>query len=221
MATEPTSGARLQEALGGLGHGSSIDRVRADIAWLAEQGLVELGEVGELYVRSRIIFEGYHKRPEATAAGARNGFYSVGDMARRDEQGFYYLADRKTDMIVSGGANIYSAEVEAALHEHPAIDEAAVIGVPDERLQEAVKAYVVLEPGQTLTAEDVQAFCATRIASFKKPRQVEFVRYLPKNPTGKILKRELREWHGGKLPDEARPESAPPPPPGATARTDS
>ncbi|HEV8320699.1 MAG TPA: AMP-binding protein [Myxococcota bacterium] len=167
------------------------------------------GEVGEVFVRNTMIFEGYYKRPDATAAGARGGFYSVGDMARRDADGYFTLADRKTDMIVSGGANVYSAEVEAALHEHPGIDEAAVIGVPDERLQEAVKAYVVLEPGAVLTGEEVQAFCATRIASFKKPRHVEFVRYLPKNPTGKILKRDLREWHKGARPADADPAWTP------------
>jgi len=201
---------QMQQNIGALG----VPFPGCDIRLLAASGEeVPPGEVGELYVRSKNVFEGYHKRPDATAAGARNGYYSVGDMARRDDDGYYYLADRKTDMIVSGGSNIYSAEVEAALHEHPAIDEAAVIGVPDERLQEAVKAYVVLEPGQTLSAEEVQAFCATRIASFKKPRHVEFVRYLPKNPTGKILKRELREWHAAGAPPDSVPAAQ------START--
>jgi len=114
---------------------------------------------------------------------------------RRDEEGFIYVVDRKKDMIISGGENIYSAEIEAVLLTHPKIKEAAVIGVPDPKWGEAVKAFVVLEPGKKATAEEVIEFCLENLARFKRPKLVEFIPALPRSATGKVLKRELRARH--------------------------
>jgi acyl-CoA synthetase (AMP-forming)/AMP-acid ligase II len=150
------------------------------------------GTPGELWASSEYLVEYYHK-PEATAKNMREGFFTVGDVAYRDAEGFYYICDRKIDMVISGGVNIYPAEIEALLTAHPAIADVAVIGVPDERWGEAVKALVVLRPGMSATAEEVIAFCAARLADYKKPRSVDFVPELPRSPTGKLLKNTIRE----------------------------
>ncbi|NQU06992.1 MAG: long-chain-fatty-acid--CoA ligase [Candidatus Abyssubacteria bacterium] len=171
----------------------------ADIKLLDSQGReVGPGEVGELYASNPFLMQEYYKNPEATEKGTRGLYFSVGDMARRDEEGFYYIVDRMQDMIISGGSNIYPAEIEEVLHSHPKIQEAAVIGVPDEKWGESVKAIVVLKPGQTATEEDIIEYCRENAASYKKPRSVSFVDELPRNPSGKILKRVLREeyWEG-------------------------
>jgi fatty-acyl-CoA synthase len=154
--------------------------------------LVGPGEVGELYVRNSMLISGYHRNAEATEKAQRDGFFSVGDLARTDSDGFVYLESRKHDMVISGGVNIYPREIEDHLHTHPAVLEAAVVGVPDDDWGESLKAFVVARPGARLTAADVVEHCRSALADYKRPRQVEFLDALPRNPTGKVLKRDLR-----------------------------
>lgn len=150
---------------------------------------------GEIVVRSEANMLGYWQKPELTAKTLINGWMHTGDVAVWDEEGYVFIVDRAKDMIISGGENIYSTQVEAAIHQHPAVLEAAVIGVPDDEWGEAVMAYVVLKPGEQATANDIIATARTHLASYQKPRKVEFVDSLPKAPTGKILKRDLRDQH--------------------------
>jgi len=152
--------------------------------------------VGEAIYRGPNIMKEYYNDPEVTAAAFRNGWFHSGDLIRQDEEGFIYVVDRKKDMIVSGGENIYPAEVEEVLYKHPKILEAAVIGVHDEQWGENVKAIVVTKPGQTLTEEEVIEFCKEHLASYKKPRSVDFIDALPRNPAMKVLKTVLREKYG-------------------------
>jgi fatty-acyl-CoA synthase/long-chain acyl-CoA synthetase len=153
---------------------------------------------GELFVRSASVFADYYKQHDKYEADMRGDFHTVGDIAYRDDEDFYFICDRKKDMIISGGMNIYPAEIEAALETHPDIYEAAVFGIPSEEWGESVHAVVVLRPGATLTAEDVQAHARGLLASYKIPRSVSFVEELPKTGSGKLLKRELRApyWAG-------------------------
>ncbi len=154
------------------------------------------GEVGEIIARGPNIMLGYWKRPEDTELAIRDGWLHTGDLATVDEDGYLYLVDRKKDMIVTGGENVYSTEVEAALYAHPSVKEAAVIAVPDETWGEAVHACVVLGDRERLTAEELIEFCRGRLAGYKLPREVEFIEgELPKGGSGKILKKELRERH--------------------------
>ncbi len=159
---------------------------------------VPVDEVGELYMRGPIQFDCYYKEPEATEEVRRGGWLTIGDLARRDEEGYYYIVDRKRDMIVSGGANIYPAEIEKLLCAHPKVQDVAVIGVPDERWGESVKAIVVLREGQAATAEEFREYCRGQLASYKIPSSVDFIKEVPRTPSGKILKRELRDtyWAG-------------------------
>jgi acyl-CoA synthetase (AMP-forming)/AMP-acid ligase II len=170
-----------------------------EIRILDDEG-VELpaGEVGEVVVRGHAIMKGYWNKPDATADAIRDGWFHTGDAAYFDEDGYLYIHDRLKDMIVSGGENIYPAEVENALFGHPAIADAAVIGVPDERWGEAVKAIVVSKPGMKVSPEEIIAFARTRIAGYKVPKSVDFAEMLPRNPSGKVLRRELRKpyWQG-------------------------
>ena len=147
---------------------------------------------GEMWARNDSFAE-YFNKPEATASNTRDGFFSVGDIAYRDSEGYYYISDRKIDMIISGGVNIYPAEIEAVLAAHPAIADVAVIGIPDERWGESVMAVVELRPGASATADELIAFCGERLADYKRPRSVEFVNELPRNPAGKLLKNRIRE----------------------------
>jgi fatty-acyl-CoA synthase len=151
------------------------------------------GAVGELYARNSMLITGYHRNAEATGAALRDGMFSVGDLARRDAAGYYYLESRKHDMVISGGVNIYPREIEDYLATHPAILEAAVIGVPDPEWGETVHAFVVARAGRALTERDVIEFCRAGLADYKRPRRVAFLPELPRNPTGKVLKRELRD----------------------------
>jgi long-chain acyl-CoA synthetase len=155
------------------------------------------GEPGEFMVRNSWLAE-YYKRPDATGKSLHDGFFSVGDVAYRDAEGYYYICDRQVDMVISGGVNIYPAEVEAVLHAHPDVMDVAVIGVPDEQWGESVKAVVQLRPGATSTADELISFCAERLASYKKPRSIDFVDDLPRDAAGKLLKRMIREpyWVG-------------------------
>ncbi len=153
------------------------------------------GEPGEFMVRNSWLAE-YYQRPDATGKSMHDGFFSVGDVAYRDAEGYYFICDRRIDMVISGGVNIYPAEIEAALHAHPAVMDAAVIGVPDEQWGESVKAVVQLRAGATATKlmeVELIAFCAERLASYKKPRSVDFVEELPRDAAGKLLKRKIRE----------------------------
>ena len=152
----------------------------------------DTGEPGELMVRNTWQAE-YFNRPDATSDSLRDGFFSVGDIAYRDGEGYYYVCDRRIDMIISGGVNIYPAEVEAVLHAHPAVMDAAVIGVPDDQWGESVKAVVQVRRPMTVTQEELVAFCAERLAGYKKPRSVDFVDELPRDDAGKLLKRKLRD----------------------------
>ncbi|GAB6906680.1 AMP-dependent synthetase [Desulfosarcina cetonica] len=154
---------------------------------------VPAGQVGELTVRGEPLTIGYWQLPEETEKLMKGGWLHTGDYARRDEDGFIYIVDRKNDMIISGGKNIYPREVEEVLYSHPAVLEATVIGVPDDHWGEAVKAIVALKPEETATAEDLIAYCKENMASYKKPKTIEFMADLPKSPTGKILKRVLRD----------------------------
>jgi len=156
-----------------------------------------VGEAGELMVRSSWLAE-YFNRPDATRDSLHAGFFSVGDIAYRDEEGYFYICDRRIDMIVSGGVNVYPAEIEAVLHAHPAVMDAAVIGVPDDQWGESVKAVVRLREGMKVSADTLIAFCGERLAGYKKPRSIDFVEELPRDAAGKLLKRKLREpyWAG-------------------------
>jgi acyl-CoA synthetase (AMP-forming)/AMP-acid ligase II len=159
---------------------------------------VARGEVGEIVVRGDNVMLGYWNRPEDTAAAVRDGWMHTGDGGRMDENGYVFIVDRIKDMIITGGENVYSAEVENALAGHPAVAACAVIGVPDPGWGERVHAVVVLLPGQQATAEDIRAHCKALIAGYKAPRSVDFVDALPMSGAGKILKRDLREryWDG-------------------------
>ena len=153
---------------------------------------------GELYVRSPSVFSDYYKQHDKFEEDQRDGFQTVGDIAYRDDEGFLYICDRKKDMIISGGMNIYPAEIEAALEAHPDIYEAAVFGVPNEEWGESVHAVIVRRPGSTLTAADVDTHARAHLANYKIPRSIDWVDELPKTGSGKVLKRELRApfWAG-------------------------
>jgi long-chain acyl-CoA synthetase len=150
------------------------------------------GEVGELFSRSPFLFNGYWGGAEDSASYLRDGWVSAGDLARRDSEGFYYIVDRKKDMVVSGGVNIYPREIEEVLHQHAAVREAAVIGVPDDHWGERLRAFVVLRAGAAVTAESLVEYCRTSLSGYKVPRDVRFIEALPRNVGGKVLKKELR-----------------------------
>jgi fatty-acyl-CoA synthase/long-chain acyl-CoA synthetase len=153
---------------------------------------------GELYVRSAAVFHEYYKQPESYQAAMRGDFHTVGDIAYRDEEGYYYICDRKNDMIITGGMNVYPAEIEAALEQHPGIFDVAVFGIPSEQWGEQVHAAVVLAPGASLPEADVVAYARQHLAGYKCPRSVSFLGELPRTGSGKLLKRELRApyWAG-------------------------
>jgi long-chain acyl-CoA synthetase len=160
----------------------------------ADEKAVPVGERGEIWFKGPNLIRGYWGRPDATAETIIDGWLRSGDVGHFDEDGFIYVEDRAKDMVLRAGENIYSAEVEAAIYEHPAVYEAAVFGVPDARLGEQVAATVELKPGQTLSTEDLQRHVATKLAAFKVPTVVTFTHeHLPRSATGKILKRELRD----------------------------
>ncbi len=151
------------------------------------------GAVGELYNESPCLFLGYWNQPEATAASLRDGWFSAGDLARQDDEGFFYLVDRKKDMYISGGVNVYPREIEEFLFRLPGVKEAAVVGVPDDYWGEVGRAFVVPQPGAALAAADLLAACKQSLAGHKVPRQIAFIEALPRNAAGKVLKTELRQ----------------------------
>jgi acyl-CoA synthetase (AMP-forming)/AMP-acid ligase II len=187
--------AKSLKRLSSIGREVTIARVLI----MDEEGkFLPPGQIGEIVVQSEMNMKGYWKKPEATAETLRGGWLHTRDMGYMDEEGYIYLVDRKDDMIVSGGFNIYPKEVEDVLYGHPAVLEAAVFGVPDEKWGEAVKAAVSLRPGMQATEEEIIEHCKKHLASYKKPKSVDFMKDLPKSLYGKILRRQLKDpyWKG-------------------------
>ena len=173
--------------------------VGLEVRIVGEDGkAVGVGEVGEITGRSEAMMKGYWRLPEESADRLRGGWLYTGDLGKVDEDGYVYLIDRKHDMIISGGINVYPREVEEVLYRHPLVFEASVLGVPDDYWGEAVKAVIVLKEGATAGEKEIIDFCGQHLAGYKKPKSVEFWKELPKNPTGKILKRVIRDqyWKG-------------------------
>ena len=158
---------------------------------------VELGQPGEVVIRGHNVMKGYYKQPEATAEAMRNGWFHTGDIGTIDADGYVSIVDRKKDMILRGGFNVYPREVEEVLITHPAVAQCAVVGIADERLGEDVKAFIVRKAGQAATEDEIVAWCREQIAVYKAPRCVEFTDALPMSATGKVLKRVLRAAAAG------------------------
>ncbi len=166
-----------------------------------ERGSLTLpaGKLGELVIRGPQVMEGYWNRPDATASAVRNGWLYTGDLATMDEDGFFYILDRKKDMIIMAGYNVYPREIDEVLLEHPDIQDAVAVGIPDTQRGEVIKAYIVLVPESTLTRAEIIAWCRTKLANYKVPRLVEFRESLPKTVVGKVLRRILRDEEENKL----------------------
>jgi long-chain acyl-CoA synthetase len=169
-----------------------------------ETGQTEMpmGEPGEIIIKGPQIMKGYYKKPDETAKVLKDGWFYSGDIGKFDEDGYLTIVDRKKDMIIAGGYNVYPVELDNVLFDHPKILEACTIGVPDAYRGETVKAFVVVKPGESLTEEDVMTYCRQNLAAYKIPRQVEFVDELPKSAVGKILRRELRDKELAKVKKE-------------------
>jgi fatty-acyl-CoA synthase/long-chain acyl-CoA synthetase len=153
---------------------------------------------GEVFVRSKGVFDTYYKNDAGYQANSRGEWHTVGDIAYRDDEGYFYICDRKTDMIITGGMNVYPAEIEAVLEQHPEVYDVAVFGIPSRQWGEAVHATVVRSPGSSLTGEEIAAFARQYLAGYKVPRSVDFTGELPRTGSGKLLKRQLRApyWDG-------------------------
>jgi long-chain acyl-CoA synthetase len=165
---------------------------RVELKIIGQDGKeVEVGQIGEIIARGPQVMKGYFKDPEATARKIKNGWYHTGDLGRFDEEGYLYVLGRADDMVISGGLNVYPSEVETVLLSHPKVQEAAVVGIPDSKRGEVIRAIVVLRHGETATRREILSFCKERLAGFKMPRQLEFRDSLPKSSTGKIVKRQL------------------------------
>ena len=165
---------------------------RAELKIIGQDGKeVEVGQIGEIIARGPQIMKGYFKDPEATAKKIKDGWYHTGDLGRFDEDGYLYVLGRADDMVISGGLNVYPSEVETVLLNHPKVQEAAAVGIPDAKRGQVIRAIVVLKHGETATHREILSFCKERLASFKMPRQLEFKDSLPKSSTGKIVKRQL------------------------------
>ena len=159
---------------------------------------VGIGEIGELYSKGPMMFDEYNKLPEKTRAAFRGEFFSAGDLVKRDEEGYYYIVDRKDNMVITGGEHVYPSEVEEAISQYSKVRDVAVVGLPDDKWGEAVTAVVVLKEGETATSEEITNWCRGKVAGYKKPKRVIFISYseMPRTATGKILHRELREKYG-------------------------
>jgi len=182
----PADQLRKQACVGQAFPGTQIEIRRAD------GSLCKPDEVGELFSTSSCLFNGYWRRPDETAEAFQDGWVTVGDLAKKDAEGHLYIVDRKKDMVISGGINIYPRDIEETLLQHPAISDAAVIGLPDAKWGERLKAFIVVAAGNSLTADAVIAFCDGRISSMKTPKDIAFIDRLPRNASGKVLKTELR-----------------------------
>lgn len=183
-----------------LTHAGSIGRPfnLVELQVVGEDGRqMPTGEVGELAIRGENVFVGYWDKPTETAQALRGGWLFSGDLAYVDAEGYYTLVDRKKDMIITGGENVYPVEVEQVMYQHPAVGEVAVIGLPDEKWGEAVVAVVAVKPGAELDVEQLREWTRERIAHYKAPKEIRLIDELPRNATGKILKRELRQSQGG------------------------
>jgi len=193
--------ACMTPAFGGLNKPGSIgpEIYGTQVRIVREDGtFADIDEVGELVIRGHNVMKGYYNDSGATAAAFIEGdWFRSGDVAKMDADGYFYIVDRAKDVIIRAGMNIYPREIEEVLHHHPAVLEAAVVGIPDKTLSEDVVAFVTLAPEATVTAAEVQKYCRDRLARYKCPKRVEFVEQLPKNSTGKIMKRALRERQGG------------------------
>jgi long-chain acyl-CoA synthetase len=182
--------------------GTPIEGVDMQV-WDDEGNEVPQGEVGEIVIRGHNIMKGYWNRPDANKeAISEDGWFRTGDMATMDEDGYFFIVDRKKDLIIRGGYNVYPREIEEVLYEHPAIQEAAVVGVPHDELGEEVGAAVVLKEGESVDADELKSYVKDQVAAYKYPRRVWFVDELPKGPTGKILKREIE------VPDKVEASTA-------------
>ncbi|PIV20483.1 MAG: AMP-dependent synthetase [Deltaproteobacteria bacterium CG_4_8_14_3_um_filter_45_9] len=166
-----------------------VDKMRKDVS---------PGEVGEIIIRGPTLMSGYWNRPELTAETIRDGWLYTGDLARTDEEGYIYIVDREKDMYISGGENVYPAEIEKVLPTHPKIFDAGIVGVQDEKWGEVGKAFIVLKPGETMGSDEVFEFLKGKVAKYKIPKYVEFIEELPKTASGKIQKFVLKEWHKGR-----------------------
>ena len=155
-------------------------------------------EKGEIVVRGNLVMKGYYNNPKATEEASKFGWHHTGDVGFKDEDGYFYIVDRKRDMIISGGFNIYPSEIEQVIWSHPAVEDCAVVGVPDEKWGEAVKAIIQLKSGATATPEELSAFSRERLGGMKNPKSFEIWDQLPRSPVGKVLKRNIRDrfWVG-------------------------
>ena len=197
--TETVSGDTVNDAAHMRSKVGSVGRPvpHVQVAVVDELGVpVEAGELGEIVVRGPKVMTGYWRDEEATRKAIRNGWFHTGDIGRLDAEGYLYIEDRKKDMIVSGGENIATPEVERVLYEHPDVVEAAVVGMPDARWGEVPRAFVVLRAGSGADSETLKDFCRTRLAKYKVPAEIECIESLPRTPSGKVLKRILRETSG-------------------------
>ena len=156
-----------------------------------DENEVPAGELGEIVLRGENILKGYFKNPEATASAFRGGWFHTGDIGYRDKDGFFFIVDRKSDMIIRGGENIYPREIDEVLSQHPAVAAAATIGVPDPLYGEEVAAFIVLKDGKKVSEADLISHCQKDLADYKCPKTIRIVKEIPKGPTGKLLKREL------------------------------
>jgi long-chain acyl-CoA synthetase len=154
---------------------------------------VPVGEVGEIVIRGPAVMKGYYNNPQATAETLRGGWLHTGDLGKMDEDGYVYILDRKKDMIICSGYNVYPREIEELLHTHPAVLEAAVIGIPDPKRGESPMAFIIPRPGAKVTEPELIQFCRDNLAAYKAIKAVKFVEEFPRNPNRKVLKRELRE----------------------------
>jgi acyl-CoA synthetase (AMP-forming)/AMP-acid ligase II len=191
------------DADGNIDHKKLLSCGRADpftrVALMDDEGnFVPRGEVGEIVVQGGIVMRGYYKNPQATAEVSRFGWHHTGDVAYEDEDGYYYICDRKKEMIISGGFNVYPLEVEQVILAHPGVQDCAVVGVPDEKWGEAVKAVVELKAGAQAEAQELIAMCRERLGGVKTPKTVEFVETLPRSSVGKVMRRAVRDkyWVG-------------------------
>ena len=155
---------------------------------------VDAGQVGELLVKAPHVMMGYWNRPDATAQTLQDGWLHTGDLARFDEDGFLYVIDRKKDMLVSGGENVYPAEIERVIREIPQVNEVSVVGIPDDKWGEVPRAFIRIVQGSELSEQAVVSHCREKLAGYKVPKSIIFLADLPKTPSGKVLKRLLREW---------------------------